>query len=45
MVSVPWNGGKPKTLVKNATLPSFSFYVDEVGLERPTWRRIETLSE
>lgn len=25
VVSVPWNGGKPKTLVNNATLPSFSF--------------------
>ena len=25
VVSVPWNGGKPKTLVNNAQLPSFSF--------------------
>ena len=25
VVSVPWNGGKPKTLVNNALLPSFSF--------------------
>lgn len=25
VVSVPWNGGKPKTLVRNAMLPSFSF--------------------
>ena len=25
VVSVPWNGGKAKTLVRNATLPSFSF--------------------
>lgn len=25
VVSVPWSGGKPKLLVKNAQLPSFSF--------------------
>ncbi len=25
VVSVPWGGGKPKTLVNNALLPSFSF--------------------
>lgn len=25
VVSVPWNGGKPKVLVKNASSPSFSF--------------------
>lgn len=25
VVSVPWGGGKPKVLVNNATLPSFSF--------------------
>jgi hypothetical protein len=25
VVSVPWNGGKPKVLINNALLPSFSF--------------------
>ncbi|MGD9735096.1 MAG: TolB family protein [Solirubrobacterales bacterium] len=25
VVSVPWSGGKPRTLVRNALLPSFSF--------------------